>query len=124
MIKFQTFAQLVEYFSLNTPFKNEVKTGDSILLLSEELNIPMWGRINGIEIDKKDKEWLVIHFRIFGLPMTDHTWKLTNNMIIGKEIFQIHGKQKFMSVVVTKPTEDYERIDHSRLVIPLNNTIH
>ena len=95
--------QLIEELNKIIPFKETTETGDIVLIMIEESQVPVYALVTGIQRDVSRKdEWWQVFMQILSVPLQPLVWTLRTEQFTGQEVFTMGGKSRFVQAVHIK----------------------
>jgi len=98
--------QLVEELRKMISFKEDMDTGDLVLIVADDPRLLAYAVITGIEADTSRRDpWWHVHMQMLTVPLQAMTWTLRMEQMCGKEIFTMGGKKRFMAPLLIEYTD-------------------
>jgi len=95
-----TMEQLVSELQNMMTFKQEIDTGDIVLIVADDPRMLAYAVVTDIEADTSRKDpWWHVHMEMLAVPVQPMTWTLRMEQMCGQEIFTMGGKKRFMAPV-------------------------
>lgn len=124
------FQEIIHNVCSNLAIKRESKENDIILILSFDNTDKSfsfnWAFI--FKIDEEKEKYLNVHFRVLAVPMIDTCWKITTDMLNGKETFILDNSniRRFIIPIEKEPDPEFDlrKIDKNLFVANTSKMIH
>jgi len=93
--------QLVAELRKMIKFKQDIDTGDLVLIVADDPRLLAYAVITDIEADSTRRDsWWHVHMQMLAVPLQAMTWTLRMEQMCGREMFTMGGKKRFMAPVL------------------------
>ena len=93
--------QLVSELRKMISFKQDIDTGDLVLIVADDPRMLAYAVITDIEADSTRRDpWWHVHMQMLAVPLQAMTWTLRMEQMCGREMFTMGGKKRFMAPVL------------------------